>query len=275
MSDRRNVMTPYRRVFLLSFFVLLAVSMPLVVAHAEDIVCEGSYGGHLQGLDCDGEHIYWSFTVALVKTDMNGKLLASVEAPRHQGDLVVHDGRLYVAVNLGKFNQEPGEADSWIYVYDAGDLSLLEKHEAQEVVHGAGGMAFDGERFIVVGGLPENYDENYVYEYDTDLRFVKRHVIASGQTRKGIQTACYAEGQFWFGCYGYPDNAAILVTDGAFNLTAQLDTKGSIGIAGIGDSRFLQGHHSKNEDGKSWQGKVRVLRFDRSLIGRFVRDTRE
>ena len=81
------------------------------VAHAEIIQCDGDYGGHLQGITVDGAGlIYWSFTVDLVKTDRTGKVLAHITAPSHHGDLTVDDGKLYVAVNLGDFNKEPGYA---------------------------------------------------------------------------------------------------------------------------------------------------------------------
>ena len=33
------------------------------------VVCSGTYGGHLQGITTDNTNIYWSFTTSLVKTD--------------------------------------------------------------------------------------------------------------------------------------------------------------------------------------------------------------
>jgi len=237
-----------------------------------EILCEGRYGGHLQGLAADGEgHIYWSFTVELVKTDMNGKLVKSVAVPSHHGDLTCHDGRVYVAVNLGKFNQEPGEADSWVYVYDAGDLSLLAKHEVPEVVHGAGGIAYHDGRFVVIGGLPKGYEENYAYEYDADFNFIGRHVIESGYTSLGIQTACYALGFWWFGCYGYPENSALLKVDGSFRLVDEYDTYSGVGFDGLSGNRFLQGFTGKDEETGKWWGKARIIEFKENLKGRFVR----
>jgi len=52
-------------------------------------------------------------------------------------------------------------------VFDAADLKLLSKHKIPEVVHGAGGMAYHGGRFFVVGGLPEG---------STDLHDARRMV---------------------------------------------------------------------------------------------------
>ena len=87
------------------------------------VLCEGTYQHHLQGVCTDEKSIYWSFTTTLVKTDMEGTLLKQVPVANHHGDLCFHDGKLYVAVNLGKFNDPEGNADSWVYVYDAETLT--------------------------------------------------------------------------------------------------------------------------------------------------------
>jgi len=167
------------------------------------IVCEGKYAGHLQGVCRDGNgDFFWSFTRALVKTDTKGKVLKKIEVPDHHGDVCFANGKIYCAVNFGAFNDPKGNSDNWVYVYSSKDLSLLSKHEVQQVKHGAGGIAVKNGRFLVVGGLPEGVQENYVYEYDNKFNFKKRHVIKSGWTRLGIQAAAFAQGHWWFGCYG-------------------------------------------------------------------------
>lgn len=232
----------------------IAMVLVLVGASAQaEVVCEGSYDGHLQGIAVDGaKAIYWSFTATLVKTDENGKLLKSVRVPSHHGDLTCHEGKVYCAVNLGKFNQEPGKADSWVYVFDANDLALIAKHPTPEVVHGAGGMDCRQGHFYVIGGLPVGYQENYVYEYDDAFRFVKRHVVKSGYTLMGIQTACFAHGFWWFGCYG----KKLLQTDEAFHLVGKYDLDFGTGVAGQSDKRLLKGISFK-ENGR-WHGKAVV-----------------
>ncbi len=200
--------------------------------------CDGDYRHHLQGVCTDrAEAIYWSFTTELVKTDASGKVLVSIPVENHHGDLCFAGGKVYVAVNLGKFNQPAGQADSWVYVYDAATLDFLAKHPVPEVVHGAGGMDAREGRFYVVGGLPEGVGENYVYEYDDAFRFVKRHVVASGWTKLGIQTAAWHDGAWWFGCYGSP--AVLLVTDADFRLLGRHEFNCSLGIVGIDEGRFL------------------------------------
>src|SRR4051812_35321676 len=105
------------------------------------ITCEGTYPRHLQGVATDGRAIYWSWTDALVKTDMQGRLMKRVKAASHHGDLCVVKDKVFVAVNLGPFNLPAGKADSWVYAYDAATLDLLTRQPVPELVHGAGGIA--------------------------------------------------------------------------------------------------------------------------------------
>src|SRR5690606_2933065 len=111
-----------------------------------------------------------------------------VPVANHHGDLCHHDGQLSVAVYLGAFNDPQGNADSWVYVYNAETLEELGRHETQEVVFGAGGITSRDGHFYVVGGLPDGIEENYVYEYDDSFRFIQKHVIQSEHTHLGIQT---------------------------------------------------------------------------------------
>ncbi len=203
------------------------------------VLCEGTYQHHLQGVCTDEKSIFWSFTTTLVKTDMEGTLLKQVPVANHHGDLCFHDGKLYVAVNLGKFNDPEGNADSWVYVYDAETLEELARHETQEVFHGAGGIGYRDGHFFVVGGLPDDVEENYVYEYDSEFKFLKKHVVKSGHTHLGIQTATFAHDRWWFGCYGDPK--IMLVTDADFQMKGRHEIDCSLGIEGLSGGRLLVG----------------------------------
>ena len=202
-----------------------------------ELDCPGTYPHHLQGICADQDAIYWCFTTTLVKTDKQGKLLHKVPVANHHGDLCHHAGKLYVAVNLGKFNDPQGNAQSWVYVYDASSLKELARHEVNDVFHGAGGIGFHEGHYFVVGGLPEKVNENYVYEYDADFKFLKRHVIKSGHTHLGIQTATFAHGRWWFGCYGTPK--IMLVTDARFKMIGHHEKDCSLGIEQLADGRLL------------------------------------
>jgi len=221
-----------------------------------EVVCEGTYPHHLQGICVGNGSIYWSFTTTLVKTDMKGAVLTKIPVVNHHGDLCFHDGKLYVAVNLGKFNDPNGNADSWVYVYDAKTLKELARHETQEAFHGAGGIGVIDDRFFVVGGLPNDVEENYVYEYDSDFKFIKKHTIKSGHTLLGIQSATFAHDRWWFGCYGNP--AILLVTDADFKMLGRHEYNCSLGIHGIANGR-LYSASGKCEQGKGCTGKLRIV----------------
>ncbi|MCB1231749.1 MAG: hypothetical protein KDN19_15875 [Verrucomicrobiae bacterium] len=224
------------------------------------IECEGDYARHLQGVCRDREGgLFWSFTEELVKTDTTGRILKAVAVVDHHGDLCFHDGKIFVAVNLGKFNDPKGNADSWVYVYDAANLKELAKHPVPEVFHGAGGMDTRDGHFFVVGGLPDGVEENYVYEYDGELRFVKRHVIASGWTKLGIQTAAWHDGSWWFGCYGSP--AILLKTDPDFALEGRYQCNVSLGIVGLAPGTFLVADGPRTDSGRC-RGVLRIAVTD-------------
>jgi hypothetical protein len=223
--------------------------------------CEGAYPRHVQGICTNGKDaIFWCWTDALVKTDADGRVLKKVPVADHHGDLCFHRGRVYVATNLGKFNRPAGEADSWVYVYDGDTLAELAKHPVPELVHGAGGMAYHDGKFIIVGGLPPGVNENYLYEYDEKFQFQKRHVLASGSTDKGIQTAAYADGAWWFGCYGKP--AVLLRADEKFQFTGKWEFNASVGIVPIKSDRFLIAQNTSVK-GKGNEAKVVIARTDK------------
>ena len=223
--------------------------------------CDGTYLHHLQGVCADKQAIYWCFTTTLVKTDMQGQLLKQVPVANHHGDLCFHDGKIYVAVNRWKFNDPAGNADSWVYVYDAETLQELARHETPEVFHGAGGIGFSNHHFFVVGGLPDGVEENYVFEYDGDFKFLQKHIIRSGHTHLGIQTATFAHDHWWFGCYGDPKT--LLVTDADFQMKGRYEFDCSLGIEGLADGRLLAASGRCEKD-KGCTGGVQVAVPDES-----------
>ena len=234
----------------------------------QDIACEGMYRQHLQGVCTNGKaSIYWSFTSMLVKTDVDGNVLTKLEVKSHHGDLCHHDGKIYVAVNFGKFNDPEGQADSWVYVYRAGDLTLVAKHATPEVFHGAGGIGYRKRHFFIVGGLPEAIQENYVYEYDGDFKFVKKHVVSSGHTRLGIQTATFHYGRWLFGCYGDPK--ILLVTDKDFQMLGRFEFDCSLGIVGLPTGELLSASGRSDKD-TGCVGSVRRAVFESKSGLRFV-----
>lgn len=252
--------------FHIPFLTVCSIALACIVLPCQadipfqTINCEGSYPRHVQGVCSDDKGaFYWSWTECLVKTDLQGKVLRQVSAPDHQGDLCHVNGKIYVAVNLGKFNRPAGEADSWVFVYDAETLQELSRHPVPELIHGAGGLAFNDGRFIVIGGLPPGASENYAYEYDTSFKFIRRHVINSGYTLMGIQTAEYAAGSWWFGCYGKP--AILLRTDASFNVTGKWEFNAAVGIIHLSENRFLIAENKGNKESGN-TARLRPARTD-------------
>ena len=236
-------------------------ALPAADGLFHNVTCEGMYSKHLQGICTDDqEGIFWCFTDVLVKTDREGRVVKKVPVTSHHGDLCYYEGRVYVAVNLGKFSNPEGKAaDSWVYVYRAADLAELARHKLPEVVYGAGGIACHEGRFIVIGGLPKGVDENYAYQYDKEFKFIKRHAIKSGYTSLGIQTATYCRGHWWFGCYGNPP--VLLKTDESFKLVGKHNFYCALGLVGLPEGRFLVGR-DQYHNGKGHIGNVLVADAD-------------
>jgi endonuclease/exonuclease/phosphatase family metal-dependent hydrolase len=219
------------------------------------IECDGVYGGHLQGIATDGNFIYWSHTIQLVKTDLSGNVLSKLEVANHHGDLTYHEGKVFVAVELGSFNRPAGESDPWVYVYDGENLAFLSKHQVPELVHGCGGIACHNGQFVLVGGLPGDHQKNYLFEYDETFQFLNCNVLPTGQTRLGIQTAGYMDDHWWLGCYGSPDNPGLLKVDKDFRLVGTSTADYSYGISRFNQNTVLQGGTFAN----GRRGKVRQL----------------
>ncbi len=80
--------------------------------------CEGDCRYIFQGV-CTNERYTacWSFTTDLVETDQLSRVQRKVAIANQYGDLCFSDGKLCVAVNLDRFNDPNGNADSCVYVY--------------------------------------------------------------------------------------------------------------------------------------------------------------
>ena len=225
----------------LSIASVLFAAGAAVAQLPDRIVCAGDYGGHLQGVATDGESIYWSFTVAVVKTDLTGKILASREAPSHQGDMCYKDGVVYVAVNRGKFNTET-RGVSQVTAYDAKTLEPMWTKPLPDMPHGAGGMTWKVDRFYIIGGLPLKHEKNYVYEYTSDFKFVKRHDLDTGFTWMGIQTAAHEDDTFYFGIYGSKgDPSGVLASPDDLSSYTRYTGAGSVGIIKLDGAYYLGG----------------------------------
>jgi hypothetical protein len=242
-------------------FTLLIVS---AVLSAKTIECEGTYRGHLQGIDSDGQFIYWSFTNTIVKTDMAGKIVLKVDAASHSGDPCLLNGKLYVPVNRGKFNQPVGASKDSIHVYDAETLKLLKTVPISDYPHGAGAIGTFNNHLFLTGGLTEGSPTNIIIEYTEELEFVKRHEIP-GYTKMGIQTLKRMHGFWWAGIY---DKPRVLLCDDNFALISRLDGPSvAVGMALLKDGTVLVARtkrqpHPDDPTKFFWTGSVSTATFD-------------
>ena len=174
-------------------------------AAPKEIVCAGDYPMHLQGVATDGTSVFWTFTTALVKTDLDGRLLAKAERATetaHLGDPCCHGGKVYVGVNNGETGgARPGDE---VWVYDARTLALERRHPTPQTIFCNNGLEWYGGHFYVVGSAPHHHDFNYVWQYSEDFRFERCLPIRSGWTHVGVQTICHLKsiGKVAFGHYG-------------------------------------------------------------------------
>jgi len=231
---------------------------PVTAQLPAEIQCEGEYGAHLQGVATNHtDALFWSFTLTLVKTDLNGKVQAKAKAMYHLGDLTCADGKVYVAACT---SWDRPSNNSKVYVYDAADLKLIEMKPVPEATYGAGGVEFYDGRFYVVGGADPKAEENFIYIYDKDFRYLETRTIPSGHTDLGVQTISRHGGFFWLGCYG----DILLKLDDSLNIVGRHAFDAGYGMKSWQGDEVLVGQTISRDEGNSkrWRGVVHVARVD-------------
>lgn len=180
------------------------------VGQLPDIVelATGKYGGHLQDVTRDGDFLYWAHTRTILKTDLGGKVLASVRDPDHNAGCQVKDGRLYVAVCTKGGVIRPEDREEYklqINVYDAGDLHLIEKRVVEEASDRAGSLAILPDGSFIVGCLrpPDvRSDQIRFYHLSSEFKVLSRQEIGDMPIRLGIEVIKYHRGDLWLFSYG-------------------------------------------------------------------------
>lgn len=219
---------------------------------------QGAYPMHLQGVTTNqADAIYWSYTNRLIKTDASGKLLKSLNVIDHHGDLTFANGKIYVAVN-DRVTQPPGEFNAanpnnpgrqWIFEYDAETLEKTAQHHVPQVTYGAGGIAYHDGRFLVVSGLATGETTNYAYEYDGSFTHLRTIELDTGYTDRGIQTAEFAAGHWWFGTYhaigAGNDSRQLFKYNESLDSFNQYSFDASLGLAAMPHGRLLVGTNQR------------------------------
>lgn len=261
MVNRSKVSACRLQVFLCAVAMSLsgmAVKMPDV----EKIKLEGDYAGHLQDVWWDGgTNLWWAHTHQILRTDMEGRILAKVDVEGHNAGLEVRDGRLYVAV-CPMQNKTGGkttpECHPQINVHDAVTLQLLERHILDGLTDRAGSLAILPDGSFVVGCLrPQDITKSQVrlHHLDSNYRLVRSVVLDNIKVELGIETIKYRAGELFLSMY---KGKGLLVVLDAATFTEKRHQKYN-GTTGL----VFDGYHA-------WCGRTRknaeTGRFESSLV---------
>ena len=180
----------------------------------DEIVLPGEYLGHLQDVCMDGSFIYWAHTQYIVKTDLRGNLVDSVETEGHNAGCAVRNGRLYVAVC--PLVPPPGvqlDIAPWtkrsrlqIDEYDAKTLTLVARH-VMPANDRAGSLAILDDGTFVVGCLrPDDISKSQVrfHHVSADFKVLSTHVVDDMEIPMGIETIKLIDGYLYMMCYYGP-----------------------------------------------------------------------
>lgn len=160
--------------------LILGIAFTCQCLVAGEIICEGSdYPYHLQGVATDGTNLYWTFTTVLVKTDLQGKLVAKHEPKRegaHMGDLSCRNGKVYVGVGRGRRadgSRIPGE----VWEMNAETLAVERTFATPEAIWCNNGLAWWDGSWWVISSSPQGFEYNILVEYDENFVYRETHLV--------------------------------------------------------------------------------------------------
>lgn len=102
------------------------------VPHELDMLLEGR-ATHIQGACCSEKYVYLSHQLGILMIAWDGKLVRTVEAPNHLGDIAYSNGKIYGAFVLR--DAKPGEKQGLIRVWDE-NLNVVTEKRFQEPLDG-------------------------------------------------------------------------------------------------------------------------------------------
>lgn len=222
-----------------------------------EIMLGGDYAGHLQDVWREGNCLYWAHTLALVKTDLSGNVLAKTDVDEHHAGLEVKDGKVYVAV-CDMQNKTGGKTlpDSrvTVKVYDAETLKLLESH-VTDINDRSGSLTILEDGTFLVGCLrPLDISETQVrfHHLDANYKLIKSYVLDNVPVPLGIETIKRHNGCFYLNHYtkealmlGQRTRKALCIKlDKDFKEVARYEVNGTCGLVFDGDSIWV---------GATWQ----------------------
>ena len=230
---------------------LSAETASLADATVDRIQLEGDYEGHLQDVWWDGgTNLWWAHTLQILRTNRDGKILASADVEGHNAGCEVRDGRLYVAVcplQVKTGGKTTPECHPQINVYDAATLRLLERHILDEVTDRSGSLAILPDGSFVVGCLrPQDIEKTQVrfHHLDRNYRLLESVVLDNVEVKLGIETIKYRDGELFLSFY--KGKGLLVVLDAAtFKEKRRQKYDGTTGLVFDGASAWC-GHTRRN-----------------------------
>lgn len=233
----------------------------LIIQTSADVVCEGVYSLHLQGVDINerGEY-FWSYTSTIVKTDSKGNVLKTRAVADHHGDLVCWDGKIYVTSAI-IHNYDVGAESTRLCIYNQSDLTFVKGF----VLSGANG--FDGitrtpNGFLIAAEPQPVLDatQSDLIEYDNDFNIIARHTIITPPVYWGAQNiAQYGDGYLvsYYGDYVYQ-------LDKNFNVVNIYKSCACYGLIGNYKKGFAAAYHTL-EDRPRYSAALKLLTWKEIL----------
>jgi len=162
----------------------------------QPVYIEPRFPSHCQGICCDDEFIYISFTTAIIKVDYQGQLQAETAIPTHAGDLCLVEDKIYIAQALR------GEKTGGFAVVMDKNLQLLQNiplsHSPKPgcITYLDGCFYLDNDTFGKA-----HHPINHVHKYSREFKFLQSYEVAIGDTQYGAQTITAQQGSLWMGYY--------------------------------------------------------------------------
>lgn len=187
---------------MLTFSVFAASELKMApvytVPHELDMLIKA---GHIQGAACSEKAIYLAHMLGMVKLDWNGKLIKTMEAPSHLGDIEYADGKIYGAFCIRNAKLRPEGMHGLVRVWDE-NFNLLAEKWYPEMLDG---IAVLGDTVYV--GVDKwgkvKHPLCCVKRLGLDLSDKGNVDVDLGyQIRYGVQTMATDGKDLFFGCYG-------------------------------------------------------------------------
>ena len=201
----------------------------------------GDYAGHLQDVWLDGKAIYWAHTLALVKTDLSGNILAKADVKDHHAGLEVRDSKVFVAVCAMQWKtggKTLPDSRVTINVYDAESLKLLESR-VTDINDRSGSLAILEDGSFLVGCLrPQDITKTQVrfHHLDRNYKLIKSYVLDNVPVELGIETIKRHGGYFYLS--HYTGNLCIKL-DADLKEIARYKVNGTCGLVFDGDDVWI------------------------------------